>query len=186
MLFSESTVLPGRHTLAPVPPMSLWGTLIFAFLFVRLCGCLCVGTLGPKWDPRRSKVPKKCQKGAQKLTFRSPKRHFWEPNRREWPLAKTPAGAMFSSHYEGPGLSLFAPKIASGTRCALETLFFPLLCPLWAPKWGPRWSQGNPKSPKGAPKLPPGHLKITKKSTRGPIWKKGRLGRLQGCPREGN
>ena len=139
--------------------------------------------------PRR---PKGVQKGAQRLTFRSPKRHFWEPNWREWPLAKTPAGAMFSSHYEGPGPSLFAPKIASGTRCALETLFFPLLCPLWAAKWGPRsakWGprspQGSPKGPKGAPKPPPGHLKIIKKPTRGPIWKKGRPGRLQGCPREG-
>ena len=134
MLFSESAVLPGPQRSSPRAADVSLGDPNFRIFFVRLCGCLCVGTLGPKWDPRRSKVPKKCQKGAQKLTFRSPKRHFWEPNRREWPLAKTPAGAMFSSHYEGPGLSLFAPKIASGTRCALETLFFPLLCPLWAPK----------------------------------------------------
>jgi hypothetical protein len=144
---------------------------------------------GAQDAPRR---PKGVQKGPQRVTLRSPKRHFWEPHWREWPLAKTPAGAMFSSHYEGPGPSLFARKITSGTRCALETFFFPLLCPLWTAKWGPRsakWGprslQGSPKGPKGAPKPPPGHLKITKKLTRGPIWKKGRPGRLQGCPREG-
>ena len=157
-----------------------------------LCGWLCVGTLEPEWGqrrfqwgPRRSEAPKRCPKG-------SPKRHLWEPNWREWPLAKTPAGPMFSSHSEGPGSSLFAPKIASGTRCALETFFFRLLCPLWAAKWGPRsakWNprspQGSPKGPKGAPNPSPGLLKITKKPIRSPICKKERPGRLQGCPREG-
>ena len=156
MLFSESAVLPYSQRSSSLPPAPCFLDPNFKLFCRLLSGRLCVGALGPKWGPRRPKVPKECQKGAQKLAFRSPKRHFWEPNRREWPLAKTQAEAMFSSHYEGPGPSLFAPKIASGTRCALETLFFRLLCPLWAPKWGPRSSQGSPKGPKGAPKAPPG------------------------------
>ena len=88
---------------------------------------------------------------------------------------------MFSSHSEGPGPSLFALKITSGTRCALDTFFFLLLCPLWAPKWGPRSPQGSPKGPKGAPKPPPGNLKITKKSTRAPSGKKGGPGGSRGA-----
>ena len=157
MLFSESAVLLARQSQALCcrPPLSGPYFLVF-FSF----GCVTAyvwalwgqsgaqdALSGAQDAPRR---PKGVQKGAQKLTFRSPKRHFWEPKWREWPFAKTPAGAMFSSHYEGPGPSLFAPKIASGTRCALETLFFPLLCPLWAAKWGPRSAKWNPSRPKGA------------------------------------
>ena len=104
------------YTTHCVPVQSLW--------------CLCAATFVIKVGPKTPKVPKRCKKGAQKLTFRSPKRHFWVPPRREWPLVKTSAGAMFSSHYEGPGPSLFAPKIDSGTQCAPEGLFFTLLCPI--------------------------------------------------------
>ena len=121
----------------PVPPTPSLGAPGAPFSAIkphcaplRSLWCLCVATLCPKCAQRRPKVAKRCPKGAQKLTFRSPKHHFWVPNWREWPLVKTLAGAMFSSHYEGPGPSLFAPKIDSGTQCAPETLFFTLLCPL--------------------------------------------------------
>ena len=67
---------------------------------------------------------------------------------------KTSAGAMFSSHYEGLGHSLFTPKLASGTHCAPGTLFFILLAPLLVSKE----LQGRPRdikqTPKGLPKLP--------------------------------
>ena len=95
---------------------------------------------------------------------------------------------MFSSHYEGPGPSLFAPKIVSGTRCALETFFFRLLCPLWAAKWGPRsakWNprspQGNQKGPKGAPNPSPGLLKIRKNRSGAPSLKKSGPGGSRGA-----
>ena len=77
---------------------------------------------------------------------------------------------MFSSHYEGLGPSLFAPKIASGAHRAPGTLFFTLLAPLLAPKWDPRAPQGSPKEPKGAPKPPQGHLKSITNSTWHPTW----------------
>ncbi len=92
---------------------------------------------------------------------------------------------MFSSHYEGRGPSIFAPKIASGTHCAPGPLFFTLLAPLSAPKWDPRTPQGSPKEPKGAPKPPQGHLKSIKKSTWDPTWAPGGAEWLQGYPREG-
>ena len=100
-----------------------------------LCACtvavqpLC-GHGVPKVGPQTPREGKRCQKGGQKGTFRSLKRHFWVPKRREWSLVKTSAGAMFSSHSEGPGPSLFAPEIDSGTHCAPEALFFTLLCPI--------------------------------------------------------
>ena len=79
--------------------------------------------------------------------------------KREWPLAETSAGAMSSSHYEGPGPSLFAPKLALGTHCAPGKLFFTLLAALLVPKR----LQGRPrdikKNPKGLPKPPRGHVK---------------------------
>ena len=125
--------------------------------------------LCPKWGQRRLKVPQRCQKGAQKLTFRSPKRHFWVPPRREWPLVKTSAGAMFSSHYEGRGPSLFAPEIDSGTQCAPEGLFFVHFIPKSRPR-SPKGRPREPKDPKGAPKPPPGRLKTIKKSTWDPTW----------------
>ena len=147
----------------PVPPTPTWGAPWAPFSAIKPHSpsvksrrSLCAGTLCPKWGQRRPKVPKRCPKGAQKLTFRNPKRHFWVPNWREWPLVKTSAGAMFSSHYEGPGPSLFAPKIDSRTHCAPGALFFTLLAPLWAPKWSPRSPPGSPKDPKGAPKPPQG------------------------------
>ena len=131
--------VPKSHFPTSRPPQRLSRRLLsweawghhFRLKFCMVPLCVHFGVPGcPKWGRRRPKVPKRCQKGAQKLTFRSPKGHFWVPSRREWSLAKTLAGAMFSSHYEGPGPSLFAPKIASGTHCAPETLLFPLLCPL--------------------------------------------------------
>ena len=134
--------------------------------------------MGPKTPPRR---PKGVQKGAQKLTFRSPKRHFWEPKWREWPFAKTPAGAMFSSHYEGPGPSLFAPKIVSGTRCALETFFFRLLCPLWSAKWGPRSAKWNPRSPQGSQKGPKGAPNPSQNRSGAPSVKKSGPGGSRGA-----
>ena len=106
-------------------------------------------------------------------------------NLREWPLAKTSAGAMFSSHYEGPGLSLFTHKIASGTHCAPGALFFTLLAPLLAPKWNPRPPKGDQKSPKGVPKPPRGHLKSIRNRPGTPPWYSRGPGRLQGYPREG-
>ena len=70
---------------------------------------------------------------------------------------------MFSSHYEGPGPSLFAPKIVSGTRCALETLFFPSSMPTLGGKVGPKFGKvgpkvapREPKGPKRSPKASPG------------------------------
>ena len=115
-------------------------------------------------------MPTRCQNGAKKLTFRSLKCHFGVPHRREWPLVKTSAGAMFSSHYEGPGPSLFAPKIDSGTHSAPGVLFFTLLSPLLVPKWNPKAPQGSPKEPTRDPKPPQGHLKSIKKSTKDPTW----------------
>ena len=61
---------------------------------------------------------------------------------------------MFSSHYEGPGPSLFAPKLASGTHCAPGTLFFTLLALVLASKCDPRPPKGDQKRLKGLPKLP--------------------------------
>ena len=92
---------------------------------------------------------------------------------------------MFSSHYEGPGPSRFAPKLASGTHCAPGMLFFTLLAPLLAPKWDPRAPQGSPKEPKGAPKPPQGQLKSITNSTWHPTWAPKGAKRLQGYPREG-
>ena len=139
----------------------------------------------PKWGQIYPKVPKRCQKGAPKLTFRSLKLRFWVPNWRERPLVKTSAGAMFSSHYEGLGPCLFAPKIDSGTHSAPGMLFFTLLSPLLAPKWVSKAPQGSPQRPKGAPKPPQGHLKSIKKTTKDPTWAPMGAERLQGYPRGG-
>ena len=55
MLFSEFAVLPCPLSQAPVPPISDFGTRGFRVFFVGWCGCLRVGTLAPKWGPRRPK-----------------------------------------------------------------------------------------------------------------------------------
>ena len=106
-------------------------------------------------------------------------------NWREWPLTKTSAGAMFSSHCEGPGPSLFAPKLASGTHCAPGALFFTLLALLLAPKR----TQGRPrdtkKSPKGLPKPLRGHLKSIRNRPGTQPWYSKGPGKLQGYPRDG-
>ncbi len=123
--------------------------------------CVCTVAVQPlcghfvsKVGQRRPKVPKRCQQGAQKLTFRSLKRHCWEPNRREWPLVKTSAGAMFSSHYEGPGPSLFAPKIDSGTHCAPGVFFFHTFVSTFGPQMPPKAPQGSPKGAQRGQKEP--------------------------------
>ena len=117
--------------------------VLLGLFFIKLTSTS-IGVHGsPKLGPRRPKVPRMCKKETQKLTFGSQKRDVYVRNLREWPLAKTSAGAMFSSHYEGPGPSLFTPKLASGTHCALGTLFFTLLAPLLAPKWSPRPPKGD-------------------------------------------
>ena len=151
----------GPRGARPLPPTPTWGALWAPFSAIQpivclysRCGASVRPLLCPKWGQRRPKVPKRCQKGAQKLTFRSPARHFWVPPRREWPLVKTSAGAMFSSHYEGPGPSLFAPKIDSGTQCAPEGLFFTLLCPLLVPKCLQRRPKGAQRAPKEPQSLP--------------------------------
>ena len=38
-----------------MPPSPVSGTLVFYVFFDVLCGCLRVGTLAPKWGPRRPK-----------------------------------------------------------------------------------------------------------------------------------
>jgi len=143
-----------------------------------LCVCtvsvvpLC-GHFVPKVGPKTPQGGQKVQKGAQKLTFRSPERHLWVPNWREWLLVKNQAGAMFSSHYEGPGPSLFAPKSDSGTHCAPECSFSHFCVHFGSPnvpKGAPREPQGSPKEPKGAPKPPEGRLKTIQKSTWDPTW----------------
>ena len=132
--------------------------------------------------PRRPKVPRRCKKEAQKLIFGSQKREFYVRNLREWPLAKTSAGAMFSSHYEGPGPSLFASKLASGTHCAPGALFFILLALLLAPKI----TQGRPrdtkKSSKALSKRPRGHVKSIRNRPGTPPWYSKGPGKLQGYP----
>ena len=45
--------------------------------------------------------------------------------------------------------------------------------------------KGVPRAQKKPQRPPPGHLKISKKLTRGPARAKREPGRLQGCPREG-
>ena len=89
---------------------------------------------------------------------------------------------MFSSHYGGPGPSLFAPKIASGTHCAPGALFFTLLALLLAPKR----TQGRPrdtkKSPKGLPKPLRGHLKSIRNRPGTQPWYSKGPGKLQGYP----
>ena len=73
---------------------------------------------------------------------------------------------MFSSHYEGPGPSIFAPKIDPGTQCAPGVLFFTLLSPLLAPKCAqrcPKGAQREPKGPKRSSKASPGTAKNHKK-----------------------
>ena len=115
-------------------------------------------------------MSKRWQKGVQKLTFESRKRHFWVPYWRGRPLAKASARPTFSSHYEGRGPSVFVTKIALGTHCAPELLFFILLAPLLALKWDPRAPQASPKEPKGTPQPPQGHLNGIKKIDLGPTW----------------
>ena len=141
--------------------------------------------VSPKWNPRRPTVLKKCKKSCQNHNFGSQKRDVYVRNLREWPLAKTSARAMFSSHYEGPGPSLFTPKLASGTHCAPGTLFFKLLAPLLAPKR----TQGRPrdtkKSPKAIPKPPRRHSKSMRNRRGTPPWYSKGPGRLQGYPRDG-
>ena len=109
-------------------------------------------------------VTKSAKKVSKRLPFGSPKPPFLMPWREKLPLAKTPAGAMFSSHYEGPGPSLFTPKLASGTHCAPGLLFFTLLAPLLVPKLDPRAPQRSPKGAQGAQKEPQSHPRDTSKS----------------------
>jgi hypothetical protein len=118
----------------------------------------------PKWNLRRPKVPRRWKKEGQKLTFESPKRSLYVQNLREWPLAKTSAGAMFSSHYEGPGLSLFTPKLASGTHCAPGRFFSNFWISFWCPR-ATQGRQGRPKAFERTPKAFPGTRKIHEKST---------------------
>ena len=139
----------------------------------------------PKWNPRRPKVLKKCKKSCQNHNFGSQKRDVYVRNLREWPLAKTSAGAMFSSHYEGPGPSFFTPKLASGTHCASGTLFFTLLDIFLAPTCDPRPPKGDQKSPKGLPKPPRGHVKSIRNRPETPPWYSKGPGKLQGYPRDG-
>ena len=113
----------------------------------------------PKWNPRRPKVLKKCKKSCQKLTFGSQKRDVYVRNWREWPLAKTLAGAMFSSHLKvraPPFLLRNSPRERTAHRERSFSHF-------WISFWRPRATQGRPrdteKSPKGLPKPPRGHLK---------------------------
>ena len=68
---------PCRRRANPPPGEQFWENAV-AFFITSRCR-LCAGTLCPKWGRRRPKVPKKCKKGAQKLTFWSPRRHFWVP-----------------------------------------------------------------------------------------------------------
>ncbi len=97
---------------------------------------------------------------------------------------------MFSSHYEGPGPSLFAPQIDSGMHCAPGVLFFTLLSPLLVPKWVPKAPQGSPKEPKGAnrrPKASPGTSKKHKKIDQRPhLGAQGGPGGSRGTPGEEN
>ena len=112
----------------------------FGHLF-RLCSPLCACTVavvpqcghfctqrGAKDAPRCPKgakrEPKSSLLGAQSVTFGC------RPGESGPLCVKTSAGAMFSSHYERPGPSFFAPKIDSGTQCRPEGIFFTLLCPL--------------------------------------------------------
>ena len=158
---------------------------VLLYLFFIKLTSTSIGVHGsPKLGPRRPKVPRRCKKEAQKLTFGSQKRHVYEQNLREWPLAKTSAGAMFSSHYEGPGPSLFAPKLASGTHCAPGTLFFTLLALVLAPKCDPRPPKGDQKRPKGLPKPPRGHVKSIRNRPGTPPWYSKGPGRFQGYPRD--
>ena len=55
MLFSELAVLPERQSVVLLPPTPISRTLVFHIFFDVLCGCVCVGTLEPKWGPRRPK-----------------------------------------------------------------------------------------------------------------------------------
>ena len=137
---------------------------------------------GTQDDPKCSKSAKKT---CQKLTFGSQKRHVYVRNLREWSFAKTSAGAMFSSHYEGPGPSPFTPKLASGTHCAPGTLFFTLLDVFLAPTCDPRPPKGDKKCPKGLPKPPRGHVKSIRNRPGTPPWYSKGPGKLQGYPRDG-
>ena len=86
-VFSYALRRIGRSTL---PPESSPGAADFAFwdpdsftfrkVFVdTLDAALVLPLCGQRWGQSRPKVPKRCQKGAQMLTFRSPKRRFWVP-----------------------------------------------------------------------------------------------------------
>jgi hypothetical protein len=159
---------------------------VLLYLFFIKLTSTSIGVHGsPKLGPRRPKVLKKCKKSCQKLTFGSQKRDVYVRNWREWPLAKTSAGAMFSSHYEGPGPSFFAPKLASGTHCAPGTLFFTLLGPLLAPKRIQGRPRDTKKSAKHLPKPPRGHLKSIRNRPGTQPWYSKGPGKLQGYPRDG-
>ena len=185
MLFSEFAVLPARQRSLPraaVPRFPDPGFRVFLF---RLCGCFCVGALGPKWGPRRPRHPKRCQKGAQKLIFRSPKRDFWGATWREWPLAKTSIFNMFNNIIQASAPA-FSHVKSIRERNVHQRRSFSLFYAHFGRQSG---AQGRPKGAQRAQKEPqtppPGHLKITKKLTWDPTQAKREPGRLQGCPWEG-
>ena len=97
---------------------------------------------------------------------------------------------MFSSHYEGPGPSLFAPKIDSGTQCAPGVLVFTLWSPLLAPKCAqrcPKGAQREPKGPKRSSKASPGTPKNYQKLDLGPhLGTPGSPGGSRGTPGKEN
>ncbi len=126
--------------------------------------------LAPKGWPRTAQSAQRCQKGGQKLTFRSPNPHIWVPKWREWPLAKTSAGAMFTSHNEGPGPSIFAPGIALGAHHAPGGLFSTLWALLWVPGWAPGRPKGARRVPVGGGNKPFSQKKQTILAPRGPGW----------------
>ena len=89
-LFPSLTgVIPCRRPAVtpPHPGKQSWENAVAFFVTSRCHPC--AGTLRPKWGRRRPKVPKRCQKQVQKLTFRSPGRDFWVPWRRKLTDAKT-------------------------------------------------------------------------------------------------
>ena len=93
---------------------------------------------------------------------------------------------MFSSHYEGPGPSIFAPKIDSGTHCAPGVLFFTLLSTLLVPKCVQSRPKGGPREPKGpkrSSKASPGMPKNLQKIDLGPhLGAQGSPGGSRGTP----
>ena len=148
MLFPEHVLLPYPQSNPPLPPSrpsrDPAGTFFHKINFHLPCASRGAQS-GTQDEPKCSKSAKK---SCQKLTFGSQKRDVYVRNWREWPLVKTSAGAMFSSHLKvraPPFLLRNSPREPIAHR---ERSFSHFCLHFWRPSG----AQGRPRETKSAQK----------------------------------